>query len=75
MGPGLTIDLNLLRGDPPGSIKYIGNQSQLNLIIATVIFLFTAFTNHLEVSAMNCETADFPDLTGSIQKKDFFILI
>ena len=38
MGPDLTIDLNLLSGDPPASIKYVGNQNQLNLISATVIF-------------------------------------
>ena len=38
MGSGLRIDLNLLEGDPPASIKYIGNQNQLNLIRATVIF-------------------------------------
>ena len=38
MGPDLTIDLNLLGGDPSARIKYIGNQNQLNLMSATVIF-------------------------------------
>ena len=36
----LTINLNLLRGDPPASIKYVVNQNQLNLISVTVIFQF-----------------------------------
>ena len=31
-GPDLAIDMNLLGGDPPASIKYIGNQNQLKLI-------------------------------------------
>ena len=45
MGPDLTMDLNLLEGDPPASIKYIGNENQLNLIRATVIFqlIFTLY--------------------------------
>ena len=30
MGPDLTIDLNLARGDPPASVKYVGNQNQLS---------------------------------------------
>ena len=38
MGPDLTIDLNLVRGDPPASIQYVGNQNQLNLISVTIIF-------------------------------------
>ena len=38
MGPDLKIDLNLLRGDPTAGIKYVGNQTQLNLISVTVIF-------------------------------------
>ena len=67
MGPDLTIDLNLVRGDPPASIKYVGNQNQLNLISVTVIFqlfsLFTAFTTHVEVFILRRETVDFPDLT------------
>ena len=29
VGPDLTRDLNLVRGDPPGSVKYVGNQNQL----------------------------------------------
>ena len=37
-GPDLTIDLNLVWGDPPASVKYVGNQNQLNLISVTVIF-------------------------------------
>ena len=43
--PDLTISLNLLGGDPPASIKYIGNQNQLKLISATVIFqlIFTLY--------------------------------
>ena len=45
MVPDLTTDLNLIRGDPPASIKYVGNQNQLNLISVTVIFqLFSLFT-------------------------------
>ena len=38
IGPDLTINLNLVRGDPPASIEYIVNQNQLNLISVTVIF-------------------------------------
>ena len=38
MGPDLTIDLNLVRDDPPASIKYVGNQNQPNLISVIVIF-------------------------------------
>ena len=66
MRPDLTIDLNLVRGDPPASIKYVGNQNQLNLISVTVIFqsLFTAFTTHVEVFILRRDTVDFPDLTG-----------
>ena len=69
MGPDLTIGLNLLRGDQSETIKYVGNQNQLNLISATVIFqfsfsLFTAFTSHVELSILRRETVDFPDLTG-----------
>ena len=67
MGLDLTIDLNLVRGDPPASIKYVGNQNQLNLISVTVIFqlfsLLTAFTTHVEVFILRRETVDFPDLT------------
>ena len=37
MGPDLTVDLNLLRGDPPATIAYVGNQNQLNLISVPVI--------------------------------------
>ena len=66
--PDLTIDLNLLRGNPPASIKYVGNQNQLNLISITVIFQlfspFTASTTHVVVSILRCETVDFHDLTG-----------
>ena len=29
-GADLTIDLNLVRGDPPASVKYVGNQNQLS---------------------------------------------
>ena len=44
MGPDLTIDFYLLKGDPPASNKYVGNQNQLNLISAPVIFqLFFTF--------------------------------
>ena len=44
-GPDLTIDLNLVTGYPLASIKYVGNQNQLNLIRVTVIFhLFFTLT-------------------------------
>ena len=38
MGPNLTIDLNLVWGDRPTSIKYVGNRNQLSLISVAVIF-------------------------------------
>ena len=28
--PGLTVDLNLVRGDPPASVKFVGNQNHLS---------------------------------------------
>ena len=34
----LTIDLNLRRGDPSASIKYVSNQIQLNLVSIALIF-------------------------------------
>ena len=67
MGPDLTIDLNLVRDDPPATIKYVGNQNQINLVSVTVIFqlfsLSTAFTTHVEVFILKHETVDFPDFT------------
>ena len=38
MEPDLAIYLNLVRGDPPASIKCVDNQNKLNLISVTVIF-------------------------------------
>ena len=71
MGPDLTIDLNFLGGDPPASIKYIGNQNQLNLItqccsnyISVNSHSLLLLQTHVEVSIMRGETVDFPDLTG-----------
>ena len=34
--PDLTIDLNLLMGNPLASIKYVSNQNQFNIISVTV---------------------------------------
>ena len=77
MGPDLTTDLNLLEGDPPATIKYVGTQNQLNLVSVTVILqlFFTLYCFNLQVFILRLETVDFPDLTGYKQKKDFFILI
>ena len=43
MGPDLTTDLSLLRGNPPVTIKYVGSRNQLNLISVTVIFQLIFF--------------------------------
>ena len=76
--PDVTTDLDLLRDDPPASIKYVANQNQLNLISVTVIFhLFVTvycFTTNVEVSILRHETVDVPNFTGYKQKKDFLSL-
>ena len=58
MGPDLTIDLNLVWGDPPASIKYVGNQNQLNLISVTEIFqlLFTLYCFYNSFRSVCTET-------------------
>ena len=55
MGPYLTIDLNLLRGNPPETIKYVDNQNQLNLISVTVIFqlFFTLYCLNLQLTFLH----------------------
>ena len=51
----------------------------LNLLRSnTPVSTFTAFTTHVEVSILRCETIDFPDLTGYkylSRKERFFIFV
>ena len=57
MRPDLTIDFNLLSGDAPATIKYVGNQNQLNLISVTVIFqlFFTLYCFYSSCRSVHTE--------------------
>ena len=57
MGPDLTIDLNLVRGDQP---------QVLNMLA------IKAIQAHVEVFILRRGTVDFPDLSRYKYKKDFF---
>ena len=73
MGSDLTIDLNLARDNPPASMLYVVCMLAIKTnymckpdqyySIFQLFSLFTAFTTHVEVSILQCETVDFRDLT------------